>query len=388
MARRLVEAGVRCVTIDHANWDTHDNNFHVLRQDLLPQLNAASIASVVNTNWDWMGDVVSNLSPASINALLVDIGPWMTTVLMDPATGLNEAIIAALVNHPNTVQFVSDLMPLLDESLLALILRNNIDWIGDFISQLTATDVNDLLTELSPWITGTVMPGLDRSLVAAIANDAATVDFISDLLPLLDEAALAGVVNNNTAWISDFMTQVTPAAGASITEVNFWNGDAWLASISASPYSYTWTGVPAGSYMLRVRASDNRGGVSQSTVGVVVYQVIPDTGTPGIPGTEPPVPSGEVRVFSVSGEGYLDTTRADRVEIAFVARRAGSVAIQVYTLRGALVREAAVSVQAGTRHGWSWDGRDAQGRTLPAGVYIVRVAGAGLDVRRKVVIVN
>lgn len=38
MARRLVEAGVRCVTIDHANWDTHDNNFHVLRQDLLPQL--------------------------------------------------------------------------------------------------------------------------------------------------------------------------------------------------------------------------------------------------------------------------------------------------------------------------------------------------------------
>src|SRR5262249_23819111 len=27
MARRLVEAGVRCVTIDHSNWDTHDNNF-------------------------------------------------------------------------------------------------------------------------------------------------------------------------------------------------------------------------------------------------------------------------------------------------------------------------------------------------------------------------
>src|SRR5205814_3190689 len=26
MARRLVEAGVRCVTIDHSNWDTHDNN--------------------------------------------------------------------------------------------------------------------------------------------------------------------------------------------------------------------------------------------------------------------------------------------------------------------------------------------------------------------------
>jgi hypothetical protein len=38
MARRLVEAGVRCVTIDHTNWDTHYNNFDVLKNDLLPHL--------------------------------------------------------------------------------------------------------------------------------------------------------------------------------------------------------------------------------------------------------------------------------------------------------------------------------------------------------------
>jgi len=36
MARRLVEAGVRCVTIDHSNWDTHDNNFNILKNELLP----------------------------------------------------------------------------------------------------------------------------------------------------------------------------------------------------------------------------------------------------------------------------------------------------------------------------------------------------------------
>jgi len=40
MARRLVAAGVRCVTIDHSNWDTHDNNFATLRRDLLPVLDA------------------------------------------------------------------------------------------------------------------------------------------------------------------------------------------------------------------------------------------------------------------------------------------------------------------------------------------------------------
>lgn len=41
MARRLVEAGVRCVMIEHANWDTHDNNFRSLKNELLPKLDAA-----------------------------------------------------------------------------------------------------------------------------------------------------------------------------------------------------------------------------------------------------------------------------------------------------------------------------------------------------------
>lgn len=41
MARRLVEAGVRCVTIDHSNWDTHADNFNTLKTSLLPALDGA-----------------------------------------------------------------------------------------------------------------------------------------------------------------------------------------------------------------------------------------------------------------------------------------------------------------------------------------------------------
>jgi uncharacterized protein (DUF1501 family) len=40
LARRLVEAGVRCVTIDHNNWDTHDGNFNTLKNNLLPQFDS------------------------------------------------------------------------------------------------------------------------------------------------------------------------------------------------------------------------------------------------------------------------------------------------------------------------------------------------------------
>jgi len=41
MARRLVEAGVRCVMVDHINWDTHFHNFRILKDDLLPKLDSA-----------------------------------------------------------------------------------------------------------------------------------------------------------------------------------------------------------------------------------------------------------------------------------------------------------------------------------------------------------
>lgn len=41
LARRLVESGVRCVTVDHSNWDTHDGNFAALKNTLLPQFDSA-----------------------------------------------------------------------------------------------------------------------------------------------------------------------------------------------------------------------------------------------------------------------------------------------------------------------------------------------------------
>ena len=45
MARRLVEAGVRCVTLAFGRWDTHDNNFGEMR-NFLPKLDQAVTALV------------------------------------------------------------------------------------------------------------------------------------------------------------------------------------------------------------------------------------------------------------------------------------------------------------------------------------------------------
>jgi hypothetical protein len=41
LAVRLVEAGVRFVSVDHGGWDTHDRNFPTLKDKLLPELDGA-----------------------------------------------------------------------------------------------------------------------------------------------------------------------------------------------------------------------------------------------------------------------------------------------------------------------------------------------------------
>lgn len=47
-ARRLIEAGVRFVTIGLGGWDTHANNFQTLRGNLLPQLDTVLAALVTD----------------------------------------------------------------------------------------------------------------------------------------------------------------------------------------------------------------------------------------------------------------------------------------------------------------------------------------------------
>jgi uncharacterized protein (DUF1501 family) len=65
LARRLVEAGVRFVTVTDGGWDTHQNNFKSLKDRLLPRLDAAFSTLLVdlrqrglleNTLVVWFGD--------------------------------------------------------------------------------------------------------------------------------------------------------------------------------------------------------------------------------------------------------------------------------------------------------------------------------------------
>ena len=75
---------------------------------------------------------------------------------------------------------------------------------------------------------------------------------------------------------------------------------------------------------------------------------------------------------------------AQTVTIAFSLAESGPAEIVVYSAGGRRVRTLARGERPAGEHAVAWDGRDDAGRTVPAGVYHVRLATAGHGFTRKV----
>jgi uncharacterized protein (DUF1501 family) len=77
LARRLVEAGVRFVTVTDGGWDTHQNNFRSLKDRLLPRLDQAYSA------------LLQDLSRSGLleKTLVVWMGDFGRTPKVNPAAG-------------------------------------------------------------------------------------------------------------------------------------------------------------------------------------------------------------------------------------------------------------------------------------------------------------
>ena len=74
---------------------------------------------------------------------------------------------------------------------------------------------------------------------------------------------------NGANFAAPATISITAAASdidGAVVSVDFYNGATLLSSDTNWPYAYTWTNVPAGSYSLTARATDNNGAVSTSTV--------------------------------------------------------------------------------------------------------------------------
>lgn len=73
------------------------------------------------------------------------------------------------------------------------------------------------------------------------------------------------------------ITATASDANGSVSKVDFYNGSALIGTDNSSPYNFTWTSVPTGTYILTAKATDDDGDVTTSSeISVTVTNTPPE----------------------------------------------------------------------------------------------------------------
>jgi hypothetical protein len=115
---------------------------------------------------------------------------------------------------------------------------------------------------------GTSAASATVNVTVTAANNAPTVSLTS---PASGATFTAPATINLAATAAD--------SDGTVARVEFFNGAALLGSDTTSPYAFTWSNVPAGTYSVRAVAYDNASASASSTTATVTVQ----TGTAGLP---------------------------------------------------------------------------------------------------------
>jgi chitodextrinase len=89
---------------------------------------------------------------------------------------------------------------------------------------------------------------------------------------LAPAATLTAPAHNATfaANASITLTATATDSDGTVAKVEFYNGSTLLGSDATAPYAFTWSNVPAGTYTLTARATDDKGATGTSTAATVV----------------------------------------------------------------------------------------------------------------------
>lgn len=79
------------------------------------------------------------------------------------------------------------------------------------------------------------------------------------------------------------LTAAASDANGTVAKVEFYQGATLLGSKTASPYTYTWANVPAGTYSLTAKATDNQGAVTTSAAVSITVKAAGGTTTCSAP---------------------------------------------------------------------------------------------------------
>jgi cellulose 1,4-beta-cellobiosidase len=126
-----------------------------------------------------------------------------------------------------------------------------------------------------------------------------------------------------TAPASIPITASASESGGTISKVEFFNGSTLLGTATSSPYTFTWSSVPAGTYSLTAEAFDANGNTATSSAVSVTVKAATTPAVVASPASLS-VTQGSTGTFGVS----LSTAPASNVTVT-VARASGDTGLSV-----------------------------------------------------------
>lgn len=166
---------------------------------------------------------------------------------------------------------------------------------GDYVLTAKATDDNGAITTSSPVSVSVVSSGLIPPVVN-ITSPSLNATFTEP----------ATVTLNADATDPD----------GTISKVEFFNGATLLNTSASSPYTFTWTNVAAGKYVLTAVATDNDGLTTADTVSISVTGAGPTRKPPSVSITQPAVNAAfaEPAAITISAEATDNDGTISKVE--------------------------------------------------------------------------
>ncbi len=175
----------------------------------------------------------------------------------------------------------------------------------------------------------------------------------------------------------------TDGAGIGVdkVEVSTDGGLSWQpaanSGVDFSTWSYVWSGLTNGNFMLKSRAADKLGNTETPGAGVTV--VVDRTA----------VASKKLAVpleFAL-GQNYPNPFNPETF-IEFALPQSSHVTIRIFNLVGEEIRKLVDETLAPGYHQVTWDGKDGAGHLMPTGVYLYKMQAANFVAVKKSVMVR
>jgi hypothetical protein len=220
--------------------------------------------------------------------------------------------------------------------------------------------------------------------------------------PVIDMSAIASPVVSYWRWFSNNSGE-NPGEDPWVAQISSDGGIVWVTVDSTTTTANRWTEVrfPVGAYVtptttVRMRfIAEDRAGDSIVKAALDDFRVwgpsaIVGVPGPGAPGSPPGGIAGSAFRFALApcAPNPARAGSPGATALSFSLAAAGPANIEVYSVGGRRVATITSGWHAAGPHTALWDGRDASGRSLPSGVYLVRLASGSRAATRKLVLID